>query len=184
MWASAPTKSYRQALRRGRCPHRPAPGLEQSSLSSVGADASVRPPVLYRTHGRARGPRPTKCSAVGRDPCVPPHTALLAMCHCEGAPRPWRSREGRHVDRTRHCRGADSRARRRTYSPYKPPSKWQTLPTCHCEAPKGPWQSREGSCDFADGFPTFRPGTARLHPKGTSSRFALRAPRRPAASSQ
>ena len=52
------------------------------------------------------------------------------------------SREGSHVDRTRHCRGADSRARRRTYSPYKPPSKWQTLPTCHCEAPKGPWQSR------------------------------------------
>ena len=41
--------------------------------------------------------------------------------------------------------GADSRARRRTYSPYKPPSKWQTLPICHCEAPKGPWQSREGS---------------------------------------
>ena len=55
--------------------------------------------------------------------------------------------------------------------------KKQTLPTCHCEAPKGPWQSREGSCDFADGFPTFRSGTARLHPKGTSSRFALRAPR-------
>ena len=55
------------------------------------------------------------------------------------------SREGTHADRTRHCRGADSRARRRTYSPYKPPSKWQTLPTCHCEAPKGPWQSWEGS---------------------------------------
>ena len=43
------------------------------------------------------------------------------------------SREGSHVDRTRHCRGADSRARLRTYSPYKPPSKWQTLPICHCE---------------------------------------------------
>ncbi len=28
------------------------------------------------------------------------------------------------------------------------------------------------------GFPVIRPGTARLHPKGTSSRFALRAPRR------
>ena len=55
------------------------------------------------------------------------------------------SREGSHVDRTRHCRGADSRARRRAYSPYQPPSNWQTLPTCHCEAPKGPWQSREGS---------------------------------------
>ena len=55
------------------------------------------------------------------------------------------SREGSHVDRTRHCRGADSRARRRTYSPYKAPSKWQTLPICHCEAPEGPWQSRDGS---------------------------------------
>ena len=41
------------------------------------------------------------------------------------------------VDRTRHCRGADSRARRRTYSPYKPPSKWQTLPICHCEEANG-----------------------------------------------
>ena len=39
------------------------------------------------------------------------------------------------------------------------------------------WQSREGSYDFADRFPTIQPGTARLHPKGTSSRFALRAPR-------
>ena len=49
----------------------------------------------------------------------------------------WQSREGSHVDRTRHCRGADSRARRRTYSPYKPPSKWQTLPICHCEEANG-----------------------------------------------
>ena len=38
-------------------------------------------------------------------------------------------------------------------------------------------QSRGGSCVFADGFPAIQPGTARLHPKGTSSRFALRAPR-------
>ena len=80
-----------------------------------------------------------------------------------GGQRPtWQSREGSHVDRTRHCRGADSRARRRTYSPYKPPSKWQTLTICHCEAPKGSWQSREGSYDFADNLPVIRPGTARL----------------------
>ena len=46
------------------------------------------------------------------------------------------------------------------------------------------WQSREGSYDFADSFPTMQPDPARLHPKGTSSRCALRAPRRPAASSQ
>ena len=30
---------------------------------------------------------------------------------------------------------------------------------------------------FRRGFPVFRACTARLHPKGTSSRFALRAPR-------
>ena len=72
------------------------------------------------------------------------------------------SREVSHVDRTRHCRGADSRARRRTYSPYKPPSKWQTLPICHCEAPEGPWQSREGSHDFADSLPGIRLSSARL----------------------
>ena len=46
------------------------------------------------------------------------------------------------------------------------------------------WESREGSCDFADGFPVIQPCPARLHPKGTSSRCALRAPRRPLASSQ
>ena len=43
-------------------------------------------------------------------------------------------------------------------------------------------QSRGGSCVFADGFPAIQPGTARLHPKGTSSRFALRAPRQGSAS--
>ena len=42
----------------------------------------------------------------------------------------------------------------------------------------------ETVCVFAEGFPMIQPGTARLHPKGTSSRFALRAPRRPAAASQ
>ena len=62
--------------------------------ASVGADASVRPPTTHRTPGRAHGPCPTK-TLVGRDPCAPPHTALLAMCHCEasahtgcGNPRP------------------------------------------------------------------------------------------------
>ena len=55
-----------------------------------------------------------------------------------GGQRPtWQSREGSHVDRTRHCRGAACRSRRRTYSPYKPPSKWQTLPICHCEEANG-----------------------------------------------
>ena len=35
------------------------------------------------------------------------------------------------------CRGGACPSRRRTYSPYKPPSKWQTLPICHCEEANG-----------------------------------------------
>ena len=32
------------------------------------------------------------------------HQGISLMCHCEGALRPWQSREGTHVDRTRHCK--------------------------------------------------------------------------------
>ena len=79
--------------------------------------------------------------------------------------------------RSGQCRGADSRARRRTCNLYKPPSKWQTLPTCHCEERSDVAISQyyvgyhESSGENVTAFP-------RLHPKGTSSRFALRAPRR------
>ena len=79
--------------------------------------------------------------------------------------------------RSGQCRGADSRARRRTCNLYKPPSKWQTLPTCHCEEQSDVAISQyyvgyhESSGENVTAFP-------RLHPKGTSSRFALRAPRR------
>ena len=78
--------------------------------------------------------------------------------------------------RSGQCRGADSRARRRTCNLYKPPSKWQTLPTCHCEEQSDVAISQyyvgyhESSGENVTAFP-------RLHPKGTSSRFALRAPR-------
>ena len=44
---------------------------------------------------------------------------------------------GAIVGRTRHCRGAACRSRRRTCSPYKPPSKWQQPPICHCEEAAG-----------------------------------------------
>ena len=61
------------------------------------------------------------------------------------------------------CRRGDSRARRRTCSPYKPPSKWQTPPDLSLRGGRRPtWrpereargsalgvQSREGSHDFA-----------------------------------
>ena len=78
--------------------------------------------------------------------------------------------------RSGQCRGADSRARRRTCNLYKPPSKWQTLPTCHCEEQSDVAISQyyvgyhESSGENVTAFP-------RLRPKGTSSRFALRAPR-------
>ena len=77
------------------------------------------------------------------------------------------------------CRGADSRARRCTCSPYRPPSKWHApiasvaalserlvgviqrqqgtgAPrhslTCHCEAPKWPWQSRSTRPEHGKAF--------------------------------
>ena len=66
-------------------------GLAQISLSSVGADEPVRPPVLCRTHGRAHGPCPTKCSAVGQGACTPPPSLaphlLQKPCHCETSDR-------------------------------------------------------------------------------------------------
>ena len=42
------SKSTKNAACR-KCLFTPLPGLAQISLSSVGADASVRPPMLYRT---------------------------------------------------------------------------------------------------------------------------------------
>ena len=57
MWTSAPTECLPIGFRRGRCPHRPAPGLAQSSLSSVGADASVRPLPNAPPQKRERPPR-------------------------------------------------------------------------------------------------------------------------------
>ena len=67
------------------------------------------------------------------------------------------------ADRTRHCRGADSRARRKTPSWYRLALKWHRPPNLSLRGGRRPtWQSREGSCDFADGFPVVRPCSARL----------------------
>ena len=61
--------------------------------------------------------------------------------------------------------------------------KTVNAPNCHCEERSDvaisqyPVESWESPGENATAFP-------RLHPKGTSSRFALRAPRRPLASSQ
>ena len=54
--------------------------------------------------------------------------------------------------RSGQCRGVACRARRRTCNLYKPPSKWQTLPTCHCEEQSDVAISptRSGQCRGAD----------------------------------
>ena len=62
----------------GRCGHRPL--RNPIGKPFVGADAPVRPPIPYRTHGKARVPCPTKmpcragpmCPAARRTPCMPP----------------------------------------------------------------------------------------------------------------
>ena len=108
------------------------------------------------------------------------------------------------------CRGAACRSRQCTPNSYWLPLKWYTpiasvaalserlvhlqimqrkfigmrLPSLSLRGPEGavaisqyPAGSQEGRGENATACP-------RLHPKGTSSRFALRAPRRPLASSQ
>ena len=44
-----------------------------------------------------------------------------------------------------HCRGADSRARRKAADQHRPALKWKWPKVCHCEGTLRPWQSREGS---------------------------------------
>ena len=59
MWASPPTEVYRETVRWGRPPGRPAP-------------------VLHRTLPAGHTGPALQVFSVGRDPCVPPHTAALA----------------------------------------------------------------------------------------------------------
>ena len=53
---------------------------------------------------------------------------------------------------------------------------------CHCEAPTGPWQSRRTRPNREKAIGENATASPRLHPKGTFSRFALRAPRQGSAS--
>ena len=55
--------------------------------------------------------------------------------------------------------------------------KTVNAPNCHCEERSDVAISGR-QLRFRREYPVIRLGTARLHPKGTSSRFALRAPRR------
>ena len=81
-----------------------------------------------------------------------------------GGERHWQLQIPAHsADRTRHSRGADSRARRKTSGWYRLALKWHQPPNLSLRGGRRPtWQSREGSCDFADGFPVVRPCSARL----------------------
>ena len=65
------------------------------------------------------------------------HQGISLMCHCEGALRPWQSREGTHVDRTRHCRGAACPSRRCTGVINRLSAKRRTPKVCHCEEAAG-----------------------------------------------
>ena len=80
------------------------------------------------------------------------------ICHCEGALRPWQSREG-----TADLYRPPGKRTRLVGAGLSPPGAARTTrascryngerpPICHCEAPTGPWQSREGSYVFAGAF--------------------------------
>ena len=81
-----------------------------------------------------------------------------------GGERHWQLQIPAHsADRTRHSRGADSRARRKTSGWYRLALKWHQPPNLSLRGGRRPtWQSREGSCEFAGGFPVFRLHPARL----------------------
>ena len=69
------------------------------------------------------------------------HRAGASMTRCRGgdsqARRSTCAKNRLPFRGTHHCRGGACPSRRRTYSLYKPPSKWQTLPICHCEEANG-----------------------------------------------
>ena len=113
-------------------------------------------------------------------------------CHCEGASRPWQSRGGSCVfaDGFPAIQPGTARLPRR-FAPRNDTSGSAAVHQC---PPAVEWLCTRRSLTAA----TVKFGSAcgrrwfvravsafpRLHPKGTSSRFALRAPRRPTASSQ
>ena len=124
---------------------------------------------------------------------------MAPICHCEGASRPWRPE--------REARGSalGVQSREGTCSPYRPPLKrhapiasvaavsdrlvrgnstarghWCTscFPDVSLRGRFAPVAISGRQLRFRREYPVIRLCTARLHPKGTSSRYALRAPRR------
>ena len=69
------------------------------------------------------------------------------ICHCEGASRPWQSREGTAVPYrppfrgTRHCRGGACPSRCCTNDSHRLSLKWQPPPDGACSgAQRAPWR--------------------------------------------
>ena len=133
------------------------------------------------------------------------------ICHCEGALRPWQSREGTSssykgpikTHRPIASVAAVTAQPLAALPPYgcgvplagnERPAGWQYLrhkfigampSSLSLRGGRRPtWQSRSTRPDYRKAIGENAAAFPRLHPKGTSSRFALRAPRRPLASSQ
>ena len=131
---------------------------------------------------------------------------------CSGAQRaPWAAAGFAALCRPHTpCRGAACRSRRCTPDSYWLPLKWYTpiasvaalserlvhlqimqrkfigmrLPSLSLRGPEGAVAISQYLAGSQEGRGENATACPRLHPKGTSSRFALRAPRRPLASSQ
>ena len=104
-----------------KMPFHPAPGLAQISLSSVGADASVRPPMLYRT----------SCK----------------RCHCETSSQTgrgeraercqWQKKRGERVAAVKI-----SSVRRKAAQKFWAPQQGHPPPVPSAPLPKGGWHGK------------------------------------------
>ena len=104
-----------------KMPFHPAPGLAQISLSSVGADASVRPPMLYRT----------SCK----------------RCHCETSSQTgrgeraercqWQKKRGERVAAVKI-----SSVRRKAAQKFWAPQQGHPPPAPSAPLPKGGWHGK------------------------------------------
>ena len=83
---------------------------------------------------------------------------------------------------TERCRGAACRSRRNAADPNRLTIKRHAAPICHCEEAQPTWRSRRTWPNREKAIGENATASPRLHPKGTSSRFALRAPRQGSAS--
>ena len=106
------------------------------------------------------------------------------ICHCEGASRPWQSREGtadihrvppNAIATKFDCSGAQRAPWRLAICAALP--LWRKAIRFVIARSEATWQSRRTRPDNREVIGEIATAFPRLHPKGTSSRFALRAPR-------